>query len=230
MKEKSDPKKLLAELQYYINYYGNEFKAGQGLENIIDIIQMYTKSGTWLDLGGGSNTPFWKMFFPKLDKIVCMDINREAFLLSELIMNEFVESPCYKEGRKMLRKPKYNDNVKIEYECSDLLSQEIVFKEQFDNITQFGLLGLLVRAEDFLVKTREILNGLKNNGIYIGVNWIFSETYQKKMGFSNSYINKNLLLDCEVVGEIEQIYYREVQIHGDPNYDKCIIYVMKKRV
>lgn len=50
------------------------------------------------------------------------------------------------------------------------------------------------------------------------------------MGFSNRYINKKLLLDCEVVGEIEQIYYREVQIHGDPNYDKCIIYVMKKIV
>lgn len=66
MRIKSDPKKLLVELEYYIKYYGSEFKPNQGLEVIIQVIRMYSKNGSWLDLGGGSNSPFWRMFFPKL--------------------------------------------------------------------------------------------------------------------------------------------------------------------
>lgn len=66
MEKKSDPKKLLTELKYYINYYGNEFKANQGLENIVDIIQMYTKRGTWLDLGGWIKHTILENVFSKI--------------------------------------------------------------------------------------------------------------------------------------------------------------------
>lgn len=43
MRIKSDPKKLLVELEYYIKYYGSEFKPNQGLEVIIQVIRMYSK-------------------------------------------------------------------------------------------------------------------------------------------------------------------------------------------
>ena len=47
MRIKSDPKKLLVELEYYIKYYGSEFKPNQGLEVIIQVIRMYSKNGSW---------------------------------------------------------------------------------------------------------------------------------------------------------------------------------------
>lgn len=74
--------------------------------------------------------------------------------------------------------------------------------------------------------TRDIMNALKRNGVYIGVNWIFSKIYQKKMGFSNEYISERLLSNIET-RSIKLIYYEEVEIKNDPNYDKCIIYVIK---
>ena len=108
----------------------------------------------------------------------------------------------------------------------DLLSEDIVFDCKFDNITQFGLLGLLRDEDEFIKKTRDIMNALKRNGVYIGVNWIFSKIYQKKMGFSNEYISERLLSNIET-RSIKLIYYEEVEIKNDPNYDKCIIYVIK---
>lgn len=227
MRIKSDPKKLLVELEYYIKYYGSEFKPNQGLEVIIQVIRMYSKNGSWLDLGGGSNSPFWRMFFPKLDRIMCVDINPEAFLLSELIINEFIESPCYNQTRQMFgNRNGENSNIEIKYKRMDLLSEDIVFDCKFDNITQFGLLGLLRDEDEFIKKTRDIMNALKRNGVYIGVNWIFSKIYQKKIGFSNEYISERLLSNIET-RSIKLIYYEEVEIKNDPNYDKCIIYVIK---
>lgn len=153
MRIKSDPKKLLVELEYYIKYYGSEFKPNQGLEVIIQVIRMYSKNGSWLDLGGGSNSPFWRMFFPKLDRIMCVDINPEAFLLSELIINEFIESPCYNQTRQMFgNRNGENSNIEIKYKRMDLLSEDIVFDCKFDNITQFGLLGLLRDEDEFIKK------------------------------------------------------------------------------
>lgn len=224
---KSDPKIFFRELDYYLRYYGNEFKPNQGLEEIIKVVKKYSKNGKWLDLGGGSNTPFWRMFFPKLKSILCADINHEAFLLSELIVNEFIESPCYKQARHMFGiVENENADITIQYQKADLLSEEITFDLCFDNVTQFGLLGLLKDENEFVYKTNEILKCLDVDGVYIGVNWIFSPSYQQKMGFSNGYICKSLISKVET-GSYKVIYYSEEEIKNDPNYEKCIIYVIK---
>lgn len=225
---KSDPKIFLRELEYYLKYYGNEFKPDQGLEEIIRLVREYSKEGKWLDLGGGSNTPFWRMFFPKLEKILCVDINHEAFLLSDLIINEFDESPCYRTARQMFGiEENINADTEIQYQKADLLSEEIAFDQSFDNVTQFGLLGLLKNGNDFVYKTKEILKCLKDDGVYIGVNWIFSSSYQQKMGFSNEFICKDLISKVEAEG-YKVVYYSEEKIINDPNYEKCILYVVKK--
>lgn len=227
MKIKSDPQKLLKELEYYIRYYGNEYKQNQGLDIIIGVIKKYSQIGSWLDLGGGSNTPFWKMFFPKLNRIVSADISQEAFVLSKLIVNEFYESPCYSKTRELFGTLN-NDDIKIEYIRMNLLSEEIFFDNYFDNITQFGLLGLMKTEQEFINKTKEILRYLKENGVYIGVNWIFSKSYQEKMGFDNTYICKKSILSAET-NSIKLIYYKVVDIQNDANYDRCIIYIMKNK-
>lgn len=228
MRIKCNPQKLLMELEYYVKYYGNDFRKNQGLEEIIKAIRMYSKHGKWLDLGGGSNSPFWRMFFPKLESIVCVDINQEAFLVSELIITVFFESPCYREVRQRFDvMDNGNSNIKIEYKKMDLLSEKIVFDCEFDNITQFGLLGLLKNEVEYINKTQEILKYLKTEGVYLGVNWIFSEKYKDKMGFSNEYICKKLLSDIES-HSIKLCHYEEIKIQNDTNYDKCILFVVRK--
>ena len=227
--KKIDPQKLLTELEYYIKYYGNEFKPNQGLEEIIYAIKKFSQKGKWLDLGGGSNTPFWRMFFPELDQILCMDINQEAFLLSELIINDFIESPCYKHVRQLFGVNSYeNREITIQYMQADLLAQKIELDNSFDNITQFGLLGLMESEEEYIRKSEEIMRLLSENGIYIGVNWIFSKKYQERKGFSNEYIGKETISKI-VNNELNLIHYQEVMIKDDPNYDKCVIYVINKK-
>ena len=158
-----------------------------------------------------------KRDYPDLNiKIICeVDINK----MMSLLQNHEIDFAIIDTEIE-------NSNIEIKYKRMDLLSEDIVFDCKFDNITQFGLLGLLRDEDEFIKKTRDIMNALKRNGVYIGVNWIFSKIYQKKMGFSNEYISERLLSNIET-RSIKLIYYEEVEIKNDPNYDKCIIYVIK---
>ena len=53
-------RKLISEyLNYYRKYYGAEYRYGQGLDEITDIISRYSKQGTWIDLGGGTSSIIW---------------------------------------------------------------------------------------------------------------------------------------------------------------------------
>ena len=67
-------------LWYYRQYYGSEFKAGQGLDEITDIISFYSKPGTWADLGGGTSSMIWLPAFNQIYKAYCIDKYPEALI------------------------------------------------------------------------------------------------------------------------------------------------------
>lgn len=218
------------ELEYYVKYYGNEFKPMQGLEHIIHILKKYTNEGSWMDLGGGSNTSFWRMAFPRLNNIVSIDINKEAFFLSELIIKYFKKSPCMLKVEQLIGDhANLNDNTKISYIQADLLKQNIESNERYNNITQFGLLGLINSEYEFKRKSNEIINLLEDQGIYIGVNWIFSNTYALQKGFNNSFINTKLIKEVVDENSVDLLYCKEHDILNDENYTQLVLYVLKKR-
>ena len=71
------------QLKYFNEYYGAEFKFNQGTEQILDMINNYSISGTLIDFGSGSNIYFWLAAFNNIKNIKCVDISREAFFINE---------------------------------------------------------------------------------------------------------------------------------------------------
>lgn len=218
---------LLNELIYFTKYYGSKVKPQQGLDEIFDVIKKYSIEGSWVDLGGGSNTPFWRMGIKKVNKILSCDINREAFVISEMIINNFRLSPCFEYVRELIGEGwDKNNKIQISYKQIDLLNEVIELDGKYENITQFGLLGLTTEKSDFLSKTREILQFLKKDSVYIGANWIFSSKYQKKTGFSNKFIDEGLINSLND-DKYEVLYCKKHMIYNDPNYTHLILYVIK---
>lgn len=210
-------------LKYYVDYYGSEYKENQGLKEILETIKLHSKSGSWIDLGGGANTALWRMAFSELDKIHSVDLYRENFLLSELIIHYFEESECYKIVKSICNANEIK-NLHITYEQKDLLGDKIDICEKYDNVTQFGLLGLLRNPEDFCSKSKEIISIGSNGSIYIGANWIFSKSYAEKKGFSNSFINKQLIEKIASETQSTILDIKDVKIQNDKNYDKVMVY------
>ena len=57
------------QLKYFNEYYGAEFKFNQGTEQILDMINNYSISGTLIDFGSGSNIYFWLAAFNNIKNI-----------------------------------------------------------------------------------------------------------------------------------------------------------------
>lgn len=68
----------------------------------------------------------------------------------------------------------------IEYNVYNVLENNLSKYRGFDMVSQFGLLGLCKKAEDFISKTDDILKTLRDGGVYLAANWIFSNSYSKK--------------------------------------------------
>lgn len=221
--ERINSKVFFESLMYYMNYYGSEYKENQGLSEILEMIKLYSKGGSWIDLGGGTNTALWRMAFKRLNKICSVDLYKENFLLSELIINYFEESDCYKMAKKICNVNETN-NLQITYEQKDLLNEKVEFSEKYDNITQFGLLGLLRNQNDFCNKSKEIISIGSSGSIYIGANWIFSKSYAEEIGFPNSYINIQLIEKIAKETKSSILNIKNVKIHNDEKYDKVVVY------
>lgn len=230
MEYKINSKVFGQELNYYLKYYGNEYKEGQGLDIIIDVIKKYSVNGSWIDLGGGSNSPLWRLAFSDLKNMVSVDLNEESFMISELIINNFETSPCYKKVMDFCKCSKLDKNkMQFKYIKSDLLNGLFAFDDKFDNVTQFGLLGLTRSLDDFKRKTNEIIELLNSGGVYIGANWIFSESYSKVKGFSNEFISAKQIYEvAKSINNIKVLCCKEININDDLNYTKVIIYAIKK--
>ena len=57
------------QLEYFNNYYGSPFKKEQGTEEILDVINKYSKDGTLIDFGSGSNIYFWLTAFKNINNV-----------------------------------------------------------------------------------------------------------------------------------------------------------------
>ena len=73
------------QLEYFTKYYGDEFKEGQGTEIILEVINKYSKNGTLIDFGSGSNIYFWLTAFNDVNDVTCVDISKESFYINEQI-------------------------------------------------------------------------------------------------------------------------------------------------
>lgn len=224
-----DEKEYKNQLNYFDNYYGSAFKKNQGTEELLDMINKYSIDGDLIDFGSGSNIYFWLLAFNQTNKVHCIDISKEAFYVNEQIKNKELicksfDYPINKYHKKLSNVFKTN----INYHLKDMLNGESVFNKKANNVSQFGLLGLCKNKETYLKNFKRLFASLKENGIFLGANWIFSDLYAKTKKYKNDYLNEKMITDlCKSINS-ECLYVKKIKIEDDPNYDYVLIYAIKK--
>lgn len=226
--DKIDKEEYKKQLKYFYDYYGSSFKKGQGTEEILKMINKYSCNGTLIDFGSGSNIYFWLLAFQNIEKVLCVDISKEAFFINEQIRLKILYPNSCEYAIKKYDK-NFDDVLKIhvDYLICDVLHSSINNTIKYNNVSQFGLLGLCRSKKEYISNLKKIYNLLDREGTLLGANWCFSESYSKKMGFNNKYLSKKMIQDFCREQKCKILVVKKVPIINDPNYDSVLIYAIK---
>lgn len=207
-------------------YYGDEYRYGQGLDEITDIIYHYSKQGTWIDLGGGTSSIIWLPAFSNIKKVYTADKFEEAFYVQKMVRKE-TPSGCYQHILDRYGKSYENlSRISIEFKQADLL-ENINIKLSCDNVTQFGLLGLCSSKDQYFRQLDQFTTLMNFRAVFIGANWVLSKKYRVERHLDNTYIEVGLIKEwAETRGRI-LLEETMIQIQNDKNYDSVLVYVFK---
>lgn len=226
--DKIDKEEYKKQLKYFNDYYGSPFREGQGTEEILELINKYACDGTLIDFGSGSNIYFWLLAFENIEKVLCVDISKEAFFLNEQIRRkELYPNSCEYVIKKYDKN--YDDTLKIrvDYLICDVLHSSINNNIKYNNVSQFGLLGLCKSEKEYISNLKKLYNLLEKDGTLLGANWCFSESYSKMMGFNNNYLSEKMIQDFSKKQNCKILVVKKVPIANDQNYDYVLIYAIK---
>ena len=187
-------KEYQMQLKYFNDYYEAEFRFGQGTEELLDMINKYSIDGNLIDFGSGSNIYFWLLAFNNINEVRCVDISKEAFYINEQIKNKELigksfDYPIYKYNKSLDEVLKIN----VDYYIKDMLNGDSTFNKKANNVSQFGLLGLCKTKENYFKNFKRLFSSLKEEGIFLGANWVFSENFGKRKKFKNDYMNESMI-------------------------------------
>lgn len=226
--DKIDKEEYKKQLKYFNDYYGSPFREGQGTEEILELINKYACNGTLIDFGSGSNIYFWLLAFKNIEKVLCVDISKEAFFLNEQIRRkELYPNSCEYVIKKYDKNFDDTLKIRVDYLICDVLHSSINNTTKYNNVSQFGLLGLCRSEKEYISNLKKLYNLLEKDGTLLGANWCFSESYSKMMGFNNNYLSEKMIQDFSKKQNCKILVVKKVLIANDPNYDSVLIYGIK---
>lgn len=226
--DKIDKEEYKKQLKYFNDYYGSPFREGQGTEEILELINKYACNGTLIDFGSGSNIYFWLLAFKSIEKVLCVDISKEAFFLNEQIRRkELYPNSCEYVIKKYDKNFDDTLKIRVDYLICDVLHSSINNTIKYNNVSQFGLLGLCRSEKEYISNLKKLYNLLEKDGTLLGANWCFSELYSKMMGFNNNYLSEKMIQDFSKKQNCKILVVKKVPIANDQNYDSVLIYAIK---
>lgn len=226
--DKIDKEEYKKQLKYFNDYYGSPFREGQGTEEILELINKYACNGTLIDFGSGSNIYFWLLAFKNIEKVLCVDISKEAFFLDEQIRRkELYPNSCEYVIKKYDKNFDDTLKIRVDYLICDVLHSSINNTIKYNNVSQFGLLGLCRSEKEYISNLKKLYNLLEKDGTLLGANWCFSELYSKMMGFNNNYLSEKMIQDFSKKQNCKILVVKKVPIANDQNYDSVLIYAIK---
>lgn len=226
--DKIDKEEYEKQLKYFNDYYGSPFREDQGTEEILELINKYACDGTLIDFGSGSNIYFWLLAFKNIEKVLCVDISKEAFFLNEQIRRkELYPNSCEYVIKKYDKNFDDTLKIRVDYLICDVLHSSINNTIKYNNVSQFGLLGLCRSEKEYISNLKKLYNLLEKDGTLLGANWCFSESYSKMMGFNNNYLSEKIIQDFSKKQNCKILVVKKVPIANDTNYDSVLIYAIK---
>ncbi|NKC19989.1 hypothetical protein CWC29_014325 [Pseudoalteromonas sp. S4498] len=232
---KLDPAQYSRAKQYFLEYYQGPFIYGQGVEELLKILECYGTKGSWLDLGSGPSTLLWSIPLSGITSITCSDKHPEMLL----ILRNFVCSrkipKCYKDvleicSRNVDHLADMRKKFSSYYEIDALRPWHgHALSESFDLVTEFGCFGISPSAEAFIDCVGYVKPAITPGGRFIGANWVRSNHYVSLYGGKNSYLCTELIVSAAEIHDMELLHAEMIPVKGDPYYDAVIVWVLNKK-
>jgi hypothetical protein len=218
-----DLQKVQEQRSYFENYYGSNFRHGQGLDEITDMISRYSVPDTWIDLGGGTSTFIWLPAFRKITEVTSVDKYIESAYVHENVRSSS-PSGCYTHVLNRYGKTISKMNkIPIIYLRMDLFD-DFIAPKKYNNVSQFGLLGLCQTRDKYCERLRRLSAFMDDGSVFFGANWVFSNAYAERQGFVNSYLNTPLIEEIVSNNGWTLLHNERIGIADDPCYDAVLIY------
>lgn len=216
--------------KYARRHFHDEFRAGQGTEDVLATLARFGQGGTWLDLGAGPTTLFWSIPLSGVDSVACCDLMGEALkILYEFAKGHEVPR-CYEQVMEMFgRGPDHLTDIKRRirhYYTFDALGPwpEELRGQAYDLVTAMGLFGLAPNPQRYMRCFEYVRPHLRDGGRMIGANWIRSRTLVRAKGHDNSYLSEALVAEGARRADLEVLELKRVSVKHDPDYDAVIVW------
>lgn len=229
-----DPDALAYFRRYFTEYFRDEFRPGQGTEDILDTLAGVSRAGDWLDLGAGPCTLFWSIPLTGVRSIRCADAAPEALA----VLRDFVDGDdiplCYQQVLdRHQRDRRHLDRMRkavADYAVFDAMKPwpGPFGGMRFDLITEFGLFGLSPDPDHYRACFSHLRDRLRDGGTVVGADWIRSARFIADEGHDNSYLSERLVARATEEAGLTLRTCRLCPIQGDELYDALVVWSADK--
>jgi hypothetical protein len=222
------PQTIVGAVDYWEQYYLNEFIFGLGTEHILAALQQVPPTRTWIDLGAGSESLLWSIALDT-HRLVAVDYDeqrlrilcayadarqprgayRTALALCGRVPDDFT-ARCERLADTLVADCLTGPSLPLRPGCAGLL-------------TQFGLFGLTPDPGHFIRAWTTCHESLAPGGWAAGANW----TALRQPG--RVRLTRQLYQAALSQSGIAPLLIQQVPVTGDPDFDSVWIYVGRKQ-
>jgi hypothetical protein len=214
--------------EYWDRYYGEEFIAGLGTENILAALGQVPPQRTWLDLGSGSESLLWSIPL-QANHLIAVDLAPERLAILRAYAAAEQPRAAYRTVLELCGRTQADFTTRCRSLAATLAadclsSTPLPFKPaSVDLVTQFGLLGLTTGPGQFLACWKRAHAPLAVGGWCAGANWNATAPDQHRI-----QLTRQLYAEAFAATRITPSLITRVSITDDADFDSVWIYLGRK--
>jgi len=222
------PRTVAAAQEYWDRYYGEEFIAGLGTEDILAVLGRVPSRRTWLDLGAGSESLLWSIPL-QAEHLVAVDLDPRRLA----ILRSYVAAEQPRAAYRTVLELSDRTQADFTTRCrslaatlaADCLSGTTLpfAPAGVDLVTQFGLLGLATNPDQFLACWKHAHAPLATGGWCAGANWNAGAPGQNRV-----QLTQKLYTEAFAASGMALSLITRVSFTGDADFDSVWIYLGRK--
>jgi len=224
------PQTIAGAGEYWDHYYGSEFVFSMGTEHILAALQRVPPTGTWTDLGAGSESLLWSI---ALDAHRLIAIDRDEQRLRILRAYALSREPrgAYRTVLALCGRGRADFTERCA-RVSGTLAADCLTEAALplrpgsaDLVTQFGLLGLTTSPGHFTRDWHACHEPLTPGGWAAGANWTATATRRE----GRVRLSRPLYQVAFTRSGMTPLLIEQVPVSGDPDFDSVWIYLGRKQ-
>lgn len=214
--------------EYWEQYYGSEFIFGLGTEHILAALQQVPPTGTWLDVGAGSESLLWSIAL-ETRRLVAVDYDEQRLRILRAYADARHPRGAYQTVLALCDRTPGDFAMRCESLSATLAADCLngsflpLRSASVDLVTQFGLLGLTTSPGHFTGAWGACHEPLAVSGWAAGANW----TAARQPG--RVRLTRQLYEAAFAQSGMTPLLIRQVPVSGDPDFDSVWIYLGRKQ-